>query len=485
MQTKNIDIASVTDSGERFKTKKLKFLIISENSHEIFMVKRYCPKEEGYTILEASTLPQALKIASYVSLDLVIVDDRLEGLSLDEALGKLLSISSLQYTPKLLLLTDEFKDIKIPKYSKNIEFLKKPLTKEIFLHRANLLIQNMQHSANQSYFKHNFYHKMSEASSLMDVYYDIFEHDESMMLIYDDMSRSFLEVNSAFEKFFSNVLLLNRIFFNKKVAREFVPYMDEDSYLNYYNPDEWISKAIQNCEFDIPTNIKIHLSCREYSFNLIIRELNFDNRSIYLIKMINIYDFFPKNEGKKSADLQLKESNLYSFKDEFLKLRELLKRQKVKKSDDIDKLIYHLSSKLSILCDDNSIIEELNLNNKLDLYNYIVELLKEHSDKRAITLNSKLITNKYDCDLGKIYLDLNKDEVKDLVSAILESMRSDIDILLYESNSMAIVEFSSKDVELDELELQTLLSPYLRRLNANIEIVKEQTSVIVVVNIPK
>jgi CheY-like chemotaxis protein len=469
-------------------TKKYKILVISENSLDIYMIKKYLPKEQGYNILEASSLANALKILNYITLDLIIIDDILHGK--DDGYTILKKLSTMQIIkdiPKMLLLTKGYEDRELPSYNRDFDYVKKPLDGIVFKHRTQLLIDNSKEvSAKKSYFKQLSYQKFLEASSYLGVYHDIFEMDEGMSLIYDRDLNTFVESNSAFENFFTNIRVFNRIVFNKKLVKEYLPYIDESNYINHYKSDEMMDAIIKNLEFNF--SLKVKLSFNEYSFSVVAKKIELKGRDLYLIKFINILDYLPKSDSEvRSANITLKESNLASFKDEFLKLRSNLQKSQLNNKEHIDKLVYQLSSKLSILCDDSSIIDDYKVINKENIYALISKNLKDYDSKYSITLNSKKIDENFDENSEVIYSKVDEKNITRFVKLLLDCYaNSDIDMLLYESNETIIMElaFDEANMKEDEILIKDLTFA-TKELDATLERVKESKKVIIIVNLPK
>jgi CheY-like chemotaxis protein len=469
-------------------TKKYKILVISENSLDIYMIKKYLPKEQGYNILEASSLANALKILNYITLDLIIIDDIIHGKDDGYAiLKKLSTMQIIKDIPKMLLLTKGYEDRDLPSYNRDFDYVKKPLDGIVFKHRTQLLIDNSKEvSAKKSYFKQLSYQKFLEASSYLGVYHDIFEMDEGMSLIYDRDLNTFVESNSAFENFFTNIRVFNRIVFNKKLVKEYLPYIDESNYINHYKSDEMMDAIIKNLEFNF--SLKVKLSFNEYSFSVVAKKIELKGRDLYLIKLINILDYLPKSDSEvRSANITLKESNLASFKDEFLKLRSNLQKSQLNNKEHIDKLVYQLSSKLSILCDDSSIIDDYKVINKENIYALISKNLKDYDSKYSITLNSKKIDENFDENSEVIYSKVDEKNITLFVKLLLDCYaNSDIDMLLYESSETIIMElaFDEANMKEDEILIKDLTFA-TKELDATLERVKESKKVIIIVNLPK
>jgi len=307
-----------------------------------------------------------------------------------------------------------------------------------------------------------------------------------MSLIYDRDLNTFVESNSAFENFFTNIRVFNRIVFNKKLVKEYLPYIDESNYINHYKSDEMMDAIIKNLEFNF--SLKVKLSFNEYSFSVVAKKIELKGRDLYLIKLINILDYLPKSDSEvRSANITLKESNLASFKDEFLKLRSNLQKSQLNNKEHIDKLVYQLSSKLSILCDDSSIIDDYKVINKENIYALISKNLKDYDSKYSITLNSKKIDENFDENSEVIYSKVDEKNITRFVKLLLDCYaNSDIDMLLYESNETIIMElaFDEANMKEDEILIKDLTFA-TKELDATLERVKESKKVIIIVNLPK
>ncbi len=462
-----------------------KILHISDNSLETYMVEKYLPTKEGYKILKANSLMEGIKIINYLSLDLIIIDDNMIHNRLDEIVVKLSNINLKQKIPLLIILSEDYDESKFPKYNRHIDFVKRPIDRMIFTHRANLLIDNARGNlAKRSYFKELANERFLEASSYLLLYHDIFDLDENMMLIFDKKMDKFIETNKAFEKNFTNVRVLNRIFKSKRAIKATIPYIDEPNYINYYDFDEWIELLTKNREFNF--SIKIKLSYQEYSFSLIVKKLYLENRDIYLIKLIDIFAYSATKSKKESVSLQLKEDNLYAFRDDFISLRDLIRRVELRDKKSCDELLYRLSSKLSIICDDSSLIEdreEDRESNKLqNLYEITHDRLNSYSKNREIFLNSNKL-DELDKNQRAIYAKVDKSSFEQIIDRLIEHTEGRVDLMIYETNETVILEYAYDSHE--KMIKKESFGELINKLNLLIEIVHEEQKSIVVINLPK
>lgn len=462
--------------------KKYNIAIVSENSLEIYLIKKYLPKEEGYRVLEASSLKELLKITNYLSVDLIIVDDGLNENKGIATINKLLEFEPLKKTPVMLLLSRNYSKDELSINTKNIEYIKKPIDEVIFKHRVMLLIDKSKGQIQRSsYFNNMALKRIDEAKDYFSIYHNIFLNDSNMMIIYDKTKDSFIEANSSFERFFGNIRLFNRIFFNKKLLAKSVKKIDEPNFLNYYDSSKWIDMVLKNSEFNYL--VKVNRTFEEFSFNVIATKLDSNIGELYLLKLINIYDYLPQNRSlSKGADLKLKEQNLSSFKEEFTLLRSYVLQNNQIANKQIANLFLKLSSKLSIICDDPSIIEDIS-NISDDLYSTTLNILKQIKDK-SITLNQKNLDDVNHKSESHIYINKDVNLIGRLIDEIimLQVIGSDVEVLLYQSNDMIIYEFAlTGDIDKANQSIKELI----KKLDASIEFIEEENQSIVVVNIPK
>ena len=445
-------------SGALSSEKKLlKILLISENSSDIYMINKLLSRNDGYIVYDVPTLSGALKVINYLNLDLILIDDMLSNLDGYEVNEKLNHIEFIKDIPKILLLTVDYKrEKKESVISNNIDFVKKPFDSVIFKLRVKSLItQNAQKTDRRSYFKQLAQKKFEEATAEMSIYQEIFETSESIMCIYDAKKGKVVESNAVFEKFFLNLTSFNRIISNPRLARKFVTTMDEANYLNYYEPKEWMSTLISGGGFTYL--VKLQRDFKEYSFNIFVKQVLLGENELYLIRLSNVYDYLPqKASDKVSHKLQLKEKNLEVFKTDFLKLREALTHKQVDNTE-VDRLLYQLGTKLSIVCDDASIIEKVAKRKESNVYFILVQLLKDKFIHKNIAINGQKVHKLLEENSEEHYGVLNADAFNDLIFSLLnnyygstlnmQSNHEQIEIILSINNALLSVK-----IKLDERE---------------------------------
>jgi CheY-like chemotaxis protein len=496
------DVDAYNVSADKVRQKAVKVLVLSENSSDIFMIKKILPKEDGYKIYEVSTLSEALKVLNYLSLDLILVDDMLSGFDGYASIDKLNKLEVAKDIPKILLLTQEYKlDKRESINSDNFDFVKKPFDAVIFKLRVKLMLKhNDAMHDRKSYFKRLAHQSFLDAQASMDVYQEIFESNEQMMCIYDANLGKVVEANAIFEKFFVHIPAFNRIISHDTIARKFVPLIDEANYLNYYAPSEWMQTLIEGVGFTYL--VKVKRDCKEYSFNIALQRMDGQRDNLYLIKLFNIYDYLPTSKPKKSeTKLPLKEQNLTVFKEDFLELREAVRRF-TREDKEIETLLYKMSSKLSIVCDDVTIVNDYHKEKEINVYLVIAELLKQKFMGKNIYINNQKVDKFLEEGGQEIYLPIRDEALYDLVFGILNNYYGStfnssttykrLDIMIHKDEALHIVlkmDKSSNDgvmgnllskmqASKEELVLPKSVKQALKQLHGEIEKVEEKGAIL-------
>ncbi len=467
------DVDAYKVREQKARQKVFKVLVLSENSSDIFMIKKMLPKEDGYKIYEVSTLAEALKVLNYLTLDLILVDDMLSGLDGYASIHKLNKLEVAKEIPKILLLTQDYKlEKKESIESDNFDFVKKPFDAVIFKLRVKLMLKHSSQTQDRkSYFKRLANQAFLEAQASMDIYQEIFESSEKMMCIYDANLGKVVEANAIFEKFFIHVNAFNRIISHDAIARKFVPLTDESNYLNYYAPSEWMQTLIDGMGFTYL--IKLKRDYKEYSFNIALQKMNGATGNLYVIKLFNIYDYLPKNKREKSeTKLPLKEQNLAVFKEDFLHLREEIRRSK-SVNKEIETLLYKMSSKLSIVCDDVSIVNDYNQPKEINVYFLIAQLLKKKFMGKNIYINNQKVDKFLEENGQDIYLPIQADAMYDVIFGILNNYYGSafnttttykrLDIMIHQDEALHIV------LKMDKSSDQGMVGNLLSKMQASNE----------------
>ena len=505
------DVDSYKTIPEKNQQKVFKILVISENNSDIFMIKKMLPKNDGYKIYEVSTFSGALKVLNYLSIDLILVDDMLSDLDGYESVFKLNKLEIAKEIPKIILLTQDYKiEKKESIQEENLDFVKKPFDSVIFKLRVKSMLKNsVEKIDRKSYFKHLSNHAFLEAQAYAGIYQEIFESSEKMMCLYDAHQGEVVEANAIFEKFFINVNAINRIISHDRIARKFVPLMDEANYLNYYAPSEWIQTLIEGMGFTYL--VKLKRDYKEYSFNIAVQKIQVSDRNLYVIKLFNIYDYLPQSKREKpSVKLPLKEQNLGVFKDDFLHLREQFRRLNVDNKN-IETLLYQMSSKLSIVCDDVSIVQDYNQRKEVNVYFVLASLLKKRFMDKNIYINNQKVDKFLEENEQEIYLPLDVDAMYDIIFGILNNyygstfntrtIHKRLDIVIHRDEALHITLKMDKSADLsgnilmgkwfsksDDLQEETMLpknvKQALRLLQGDIEKIEEKGQIVLNIKIP-
>ena len=375
---------------------------------------------------------------------------------------------------------------------------------------TSLIRQNAHKTDRRNYFKQLAEQKFEEARADMSIYQEIFETSESIMCIYDAHKKQVVESNAVFEKFFLNLRSFNRIISNPRLARKFVTTMEEVNYLNYYNPEEWMDTLIEAESFTYL--VKLKRDFKAYSFNIFVKQIMIGAHKLYLIRLSNVYDYLPQKASERMrSKMHLKEKNLEVFKTDFLELRDTLMQGQVD-DEKIQKLLHHLGVKLSIVCDDASIVEKAAKREERNVYCILVQLLKEKFIDKKILINHQRVHKLLEENSESHYAVLNTDAFYDLIFSLLNnyygstfnsqasqeqieillSVKKDIlsiEIKLAVDNKGAFVEkiFSKNSQEKEENivdSLPKMAKKSLALLQADIRRIKEQNHSILSINIP-
>ena len=445
----SLDIRPSNEKNFDLKQSHVKLLVLCENRSDIFMINKIFTLTEGYKIYEVHSLHEALKALNYLSFDLILVDDMLSEIDGYECVDKLNLLDVAKHTPKIILLTEDYKLEKKENFQRdNVDFVKKPFDATLFKLRVKSLLTISEAKCNQkSYFNRLSHEALNDAASYMSVYQDIFQQSEKMMCLYDAAIGEVVEANAIFEKFFSHPYTFNRIMKHERMAQKFVPYMDEVNYLNHYKTSEWISTLLGS--EGMSYMVKIKQDFKEYSFHITLQEIEISNRIIYVVKFFNIYDYLPQNFSQpKDSSITLKERNFSSFKTEFLDLRERLRSLEIK-DHLVENLLYQMSSKLSIVCEDPTIVQKFDMREEVNAYFIVASLLKRHFLDKDISLEGKKVSKFLEENAYEYLLSIDASALHDLVYGILQS---------YYSNELGMVEnYAPVDIRLEMDKAFTIL----------------------------
>ncbi len=459
-------------SSKKERALERKVILLGGNTLDSYLINKYLPKDEGWSIYECDELVKVFKFLTYLHIDLLIVD--ISNPSISSNIIKKLEQSEISKNIPKILLLDENMEIDRSVALKGVyDYAVKPLVKEIFTHRVDLMLKKgKEESINGSQFFNHSKKLLNQALDSAYVYQKIFLKDETIMAIYDSNSGKLIEANSSFERLFGSINLVNRVLSSDKAIKKYIPYVDAINFLNHYNSTEWSDKITTDIGFNY--SLKVEIGYRNYSFHLLTKRIDHLNNTTYLLKFINLYDYIPQTD-KKETNITLKEDNLGSFKEEFLSLRELLKKQKFAKKELVEDLIYKLSTKLSILCDDESIIENITISKSDDeLIGSIWDYLENKYGEVDIKINGYKLDERDRVD-DMIFCKIDNSLLNELLTSILSSRVFDIksdgaELYLYEKDKNIYIEVAGTLAVYDfEDELSYRAMEIAKELNCTIK----------------
>ncbi|MCH9813196.1 MAG: response regulator [Epsilonproteobacteria bacterium] len=418
------------------ESKKYKILLISQNSLDIFLVNKLLHELGDFKVYEAGNLKAALKVVSYLSLDLIIVDDTLPTISGYEVINRLNRNHILKDVPKVMLLTEDYKERQYESLSDdNLDFVKKPIDNMIFKTRIHSILKN-QHSKflSGSVFENMIDTKISEAKEFLKIYQSFLDIDENLLFVYDKQKNQIVESNKNFIKFFGQHSLFNRVINNRRLLKRFIPVIKDPNYLNNHHSSTWIDLVTGAQDFNFL--ITINNRAKKYSFNVTVEKINLFNKEIYIIKLSNHYIHIPASRFSKH---QLEKINvdLHTLQNAIDKLETTPHKQEI--ASGIQRLLETFEVPLESL--------EMNIQEQQDsinIYFLIAQLLKKRASSLKITLNDQAIDHNFNSDASLFYTKVSADALNDTVKGILESYLDDgqirLDVKLYRLESNIKIE---------------------------------------------
>ncbi len=274
-------------------------MVVSQNRSERFLIAKLLEAIGTFRLYEVQSTAQALKVAKYLSLDLIIVDDMMRPEDGYEIVDKLDAIPYLEPIPKLMLVTEQFKKEKrMHLRSKETDFIKKPIEAAIFRRRVESALKRAAHSGvNGSLFGQLIEHRLDEAKALIGIYKSLLEIDEEILCVYDARSHTIVEFNRHFTRFFGNFRFVNRILADRKLLRRFLPYQEQAHFINHYDSARWPQLFLS--QEDRPTMMQIRHFTNRYTFRLFVRTITIPGKELYLIRLAD------KTTPTKKSDKEL------------------------------------------------------------------------------------------------------------------------------------------------------------------------------------
>ncbi len=408
---------------------KYKILLICQDSTDILLVNKLLGDLGEFKVYEAGNLKTALKVTSYLSLDLIIVDDRLPTLSGYDIIKRLDKSITLKNVPKVMLLT---KDYKVNSYKeasfKNLDFIKKPIDSMIFKTRINSILRNKENKyLSGSIFENMIDAKISEAKEFLKIYKSFLDIDQNLLFVYDKNRNLVVESNRHFANFFGENSLFNRVIKNPRLIQKFLTKMSDPSYLNSHDSETWIELIESASDFNFLITVKNR--AKTYTFNIIINKIKLFAKEMYIVKLSN----------HNRVVLDKKEVTIKYSEAVFNNLRELKSQIDIldesKQKDKMSGYLINLLSELNIsvpLLKKSEHKEDIIVN----IYFIIAKILKDRLSSMNATLNSEKITKDFEENYQEIYIKISPDALNDAIRGILDNYHEvenlKVDIQLYQ-----------------------------------------------------
>ncbi len=407
-------------SSRKLSANIYKILIISESSSDIFMINKILSKNSGFRVDEAVNFSSALKIINHLSLDLIIVDDSLSTIDGYDVIDKLNSDEISKYIPKILLLSDNYNiDKKANIESDNINFIQKPLNLIDFKSRVRSILE-LSYKAND-YFQNMADIKYFESKDYSGIYKKFFDLDSNILFVYDPKQNRVIEANSSFTDMFSSIYHFNRIISSEKLFRKFVPMIDKENYLNYYDVSSWLKMISFSDKSSFM--LQINRSNKIFNFLLEIYEVSISNKNIFICKFINLETLSSYGVDSVSVqreDLQNLEKSLELIKEQIGYLSGGFMSENI--HNELDRLKLMLKNLSTMKSSKREIKKDTHLSDRVNVYEVVSRILKDKYYMRKVLLNSHDIHDQsFEFDKESIYMNVDITLFKDLVSGILSS----------------------------------------------------------------
>ena len=408
--------------------KNYKILLISQNSLDIFLVNKLLKDLGDFKIYEAGNIKSALKVVSYMSLDLIIVDDTLPTVSGSEVINRLNRSEILRYVPKIMLLTEDYKEsLYSDSNYDNLDFIKKPIDSMIFKTRIHSIFKNRQdHFMGSSLFENMIDSKINEAKEFLKIYKSFLDIDQNLLFVYDKRTNQVLDSNKNFTKFFGENRLFNRIVSNPRLLKRFVPPLSDPNYLNSHHIATWLDLITSASDFNFLVTIKNR--SKEYSFNVLVNKMKLFGKDMYIVKLSNHTLDIPSAKQIKFQEQKVN-SSLSSLQKSLNAL---------KSSDEKVEIEHDIKVLLDALEISSSYFERRSKHrsDEINVHFVIATILKDSAYDIEATLNGVAVNEDFKPDQDILYVKLSPDAIRDLVRGILGSYHDcrnlKVDVKLYQ-----------------------------------------------------
>lgn len=390
-----------------------KILLISHNSLDIFLVNKLLNEIGNFKVYEAGNLKAAMKIVSYIELDLIFIDDTLPSISTYEILTRLERNMMLKNVPKLVLLTQDYQKTNYNQIAlDNIDFIKKPIDHMIFKTRVHSILKNREvHFQMGSVFENMIDTKINEAKEFLKIYQSFLDIDQNLLCVYDKQNNQIVESNKHFIKFFGEHSLTNRVLSNPRLMKRFISQQRDPNYLNAHPVDTWIDLITGAKEFNFL--ITLHNRGKDFTFSVSVNPMLLFKKEMYVIKLSNHNIYISNAARVKSGDMKAIDTALFALHETIESLETIPQKSALKNGMRL--LLDTLQFEDRYFQTDKEIKEEINV------YFVIASLFKRDLNMIRSTLNDVPIDETFDENRSQILARIDADALYEGVRGIVES----------------------------------------------------------------
>ncbi len=441
--------------------KKHKILLISQNSTDIFLVTKLLNDLGNFKVYEAGNLKAAQKVVSYLTLDLIVVDDTLPTLSGYDIIERLNKIQILKSVPKVMLLTEDYiegnyKNARM----ENLDFVKKPIDHMIFKTRVNSILKNREDKfMSGSIFENMIDTKINEAKEFLKIYRSFLDIDQNILFVYDKSKNQVVESNKNFVKFFGENSLFNRVLSKTKLLNRFVPKMSDPNYLNSHHPSTWIDLIAHNSDFNFLITLKNR--SKEYSFNILTNKIKLFTKEMYIIKLsthdINLLNTNVQDKSKKHRV----ESYVKALQTQIQRLDDVQEKESI--TQNLNYLLREFNIKEPVPQKVDKKEED-----EIDINLVVLNILKDRLDYIHATLNGERVTSEFKQSDEDITAKVSALALGDVIRGILDNYHElkdlSVDVNIYKlENNLKIEIITSNSEDSDDILVDKILKKVLNR----------------------
>ncbi|GEM_PF-5549548 len=417
LDTQNNLLDTRHESARQNTKPRHKVLVITQNHIDLALIKKSLESMGTCKVYEAGNIKAAFKIASYLDIDLIIVDEKLPTAEGFEIIDKLNQRKLLKEVPKILLITSAFKKERYDSYRDiNLDFLRKPVDTVMLKARVNTLFTNMHKQRKTSVFEGMLENKLEEAKAFLGIYKSFLDVDENILFIYDKTSNKVVEGNKVFLRFFEDMDQLNRVLQTKHLFKKFVPYQEDANYLNHYDFSEWSQIAGMSDDFHFA--LRIEKEGTSYSFTVMLKRVEIADQEMYVVKFLNNQNYLPSVTGER----QLTDKMRRQINEELSLIKEEIDLDEKIRSY---KRIYLSLRKISEMVNKDEKEDILKIDQAhlhlVNAYFVIASLLKNYSSYKTLYLNGTFVDKHLEENFEEIYVRVDPNALQEAVKGIIDS----------------------------------------------------------------